>query len=213
MTNSSREKKIKLIIDMEERINNCMRCKKLLKCRRKSSLGKGDLEPEMMLIFEAENNFNQDLDNVIKLRNHIKKGLSIHKIYHSFMVRCQPKACTRASDSNLYGQSYLLDNDNNCKLTARRCDGIAVHPTDEEIISCLPFIIEEIEILQPQYIILFGNRVTDFILKSYGIYDNIEIGKKYNYGKSILYSASDEEIFFNELLKNDAETLASISSE
>ena len=43
----------------------------------------------------------------------------------------------------------------------------------DEIIACMPYLIEEIQILNPKYVLLMGERVSMFVLKSLGYYDGI----------------------------------------
>lgn len=195
MANINREQNIKRIIEMEDRICECQRCTSLIKCVRKPSKGKGDLEPKLILIFEYENDFCRELNNIIGLRDLIKKETDIRQIYHTFMVRCCPKSCTNLPNSSCYFDNKLMDKDNNCKLSRSKCDGIPIPPSNEEIMSCLPFLMEEIEILNPQFVILFGDRVSNFVLKSYGVFDDPEINRKYHVSNKIIISTVKEDLF------------------
>lgn len=174
MVVGSREEKIRHIIEMEDRIVKCQRCKNLSRCVRKPSLGKGELEPELMMVFEYDNHFTSNVNNVINLRNMVKRELNVDKIYHTFLTRCQPKACSTRDSLSCYSEARLLERDNRCMLNGRECEGIPVRPADEEIISCMPFILEEINILQPGYIMLFGFRVAEYMLKSWGVFEKNE---------------------------------------
>jgi len=196
-----REQNIRLIIDMEDRINQCNRCKSLLSCNRKPSMGKGDLEPDIIIIFKYDGVFTRDLDKLIALREIIKSEFGTGKIYHTFMVRCQPKACTVRNNTACYvANNKLIDKDNNCLLTGKPCEGIPIKPSDDDIINCLPFLLEELEILNPKTIILFGERVSEFVLKSYGIYKEPVMGNYYynNTGKLFLTVSSSEEFTHEE---------------
>jgi hypothetical protein len=137
MTKNTREANIRRIIELEDRIGQCRRCQGLMTCVRKPSLGKGDLDPEMVLVFESENVFTADLNNLIELRSRIKKEFGIDKIYHTFMVRCKPKSCSVRQSTNYYVEGKLIDIDSKCLLTGKGCDGIPIRPLTEEIISCL----------------------------------------------------------------------------
>ncbi|MDD3852074.1 MAG: uracil-DNA glycosylase family protein [Syntrophomonadaceae bacterium] len=170
MSLSSRENNIRRIINMEDRVCNCDRCKNVTPCVRKPSLGKGELEPELLLVFESE---SLSREEVLKLRNIIKEGLNIDKIYHTYLVRCQPKVCTSRNNVNHYSFPRLIDNDSNCLLTGQSCSGIPVPSNNDEIIACMPFLIEEIQILNPKYVLLMGDRVSMFVLKSFGYYNHI----------------------------------------
>ncbi len=110
----TREKNIRRIIEMEDRICQCQRCLALIKCLRKPSMGKGELDPEALLVFEYENNFTRDMNNIIEMRNLIKQVFNLEKIYHTFMVRCQPKACTLRQSVNCYGHGKWINKDHTC---------------------------------------------------------------------------------------------------
>lgn len=198
MEKGTREQNIKRIINMEDRIAQCNRCPSLTRCIRKPSLGKGDLEPQVLLVFECENQFTLDLDKVIHLRDSVKKNFSTERVYHTFMVRCQPKACTSRQNTNCYMTSKLLDRENTCLLSNSQCEGIPVKPSSDEVMSCLPFLMEEIEVLKPDYVILFGQRVGEYVLKSYGVFDQVENNKRYEKDSINFLTTGDEKAFTNE---------------
>lgn len=191
----NREQNIRRIIEMEDRICQCQRCPSLVKCLRKPSMGKGELDPQALLIFEYENSYTRDINNIIKLRNIIKQELKLDKVYHTFMVRCQPKACATRQSVTCYGEGKWIDKDYTCLLSNKTCDGIPVKPGNSEIISCLSFLLEEIEILHPTYLLLFGERVSEFVLKSYGIYSNLTTNQRYEYEHMIFLTAVEENEF------------------
>ena len=194
----NREQNIRRIIEMEDRICQCQRCPFLVRCIRKPSMGKGELDPELIMVFEHENNFTSDINNIISIRNSIKKVMKIEKIYHTFLVRCQPKACTNHQSANCYGEGKWIDKDYTCLLSGRYCDGIPVRPGTGEIISCLPFLLEEVEILHPPYLILFGEKVAEFVLKSYGILTSISINQRYEYEDMVFFTSVRENQFKQE---------------
>lgn len=175
MVRGTREDNIRKIIAMEDRILVCERCLELKRCNHRPNLGKGDLEPEAVLVLESPSSFTDNLDNIIKIRQLISKILGIDKIYHTFLVRCQPKACPRIMNISCYGDCKLIDKNNICILNNQLCDGIPFKPTDTQIISCMTNAVEEIDILEPRYVFLFGERVGDFMLKSWGIFTGIKI--------------------------------------
>lgn len=201
MSKGSREQNIRRIIEMEDRICQCQRCTFLIKCVRKPSMGKGELEPDIMLVFEYDNQFTKELENIIELRNQIKHSIKLDKIYHTYMVRCQPKACSLRNSVSCYADKKLLDKEYRCLLSNRQCDGIPINPGSEETISCLPFLLEEIEILHPRYIILFGNKVSEFVLKSYGIFEDIELEKRYRFDDIMFITTVSEDSFETQHLK------------
>lgn len=195
MPKGNREQNIRRIIEMEDRICLCQRCLALVNCVRKPSLGKGDLDPITMLVFESENTYTSNINNIIELRNVIKNETNVQKIYHTFMVRCYPKSCSTMQNTTCYLDSKLLDKDYNCTLSRSRCNGIPIKPRNEEIISCLPFLLEEIEILHPHFIFMFGKRVSEFLLRSYGIFDPVETGNCYKYNDMVLFATVEENEF------------------
>lgn len=189
----TREENIRRIIEMEDRITKCQRCKNLIQCVRKPAAGKGELEPDLMMIFEYDNPFTSNINNIIELRNLIKHEMQIDKIYHSFLVRCQPKACASRGSISCFSDTRLLDKENRCLLHGRECEGIPIMPSSEEIISCLPYLLEEINILGPNYLVLFGIRVGEYVLKSQGIFDIHENRKVYHNGEACLVVIPDWE--------------------
>ncbi len=196
MSAGNREQNIRRVIEMEDRICQCKRCTSLNQCLRKPSMGKGELEPEILIVFEYDSRFTRDINRVINLRNLIRSGLKKEKLYHTFLVRCQPKACAVRHGVSCSGEGKLLDKDNRCVLNGKHCEGIPIKPSIDEIISCLPFLLEELEILRPQTILLFGERTADFVLKSYGVFDTtIAVGNSYEIDGMVFLVCSDEEIF------------------
>lgn len=203
MQKGKREENIRRIISMEDRIVICDRCQAALKCVRKPSLGKGDLEPEAVLIFESHTNYLNDIDNIKLIRNTITEELGIKRIYHTFLVRCQPKACTLLNNTNCYGNSKLIDKDFNCILNNKPCMGVSVPPSDEQIIACLPYAVEETAILKSQYVFLFGTRVAEFMLKSWGKFDEVDYDLPYidKVDDTNVIIVDDEENFDNDYCK------------
>jgi len=200
MSSADRDQIIRSIIKMEERINQCSRCESISSCTVRPSLGKGDLSPAVVMIFECENSFTADTQRIIKLINGVKAGFNIDGVYYTFMVRCHPKAC-----SNQLGNSYMLkgkmlDNNNNCRLSNRSCDGISIKPADKEIMSCLAFLVEELEVLQPDYVILFGGQVSNYVLKAFGWHQPELLDQSYKYDNMTFFSTVEEKDFTREHL-------------
>lgn len=196
-----REKNIELIIELEDRISKCHRCPNLLKCVSKPSTGKGHLQPEVLLVFENDNQFTMDMKKIVALYNLIKKELNVNNIYHTFMVRCQPKVCTIQQNVKHYIPEKCIDKDNTCLINNKPCTGIEVKASSEEIILCLSFLLEEIEILQPKILILFGDRVAEFLLKSYGIYDYRTINQFFKYQQKKILITVEESKFKSSICK------------
>lgn len=169
MDNNRGEKNIKGIIKLETRIAQCSRCYGLSKCTNKPSLGKGDLEPEALIVFESESDKTRDINWIVALRNVIQKSLAVGTIYHTFLVRCQPKFCPLDHINTCILERKLLNPQGICTLTNQPCNGIPAQPLNEHIINCLNFLMEEIEIMRPRYVVLYGQRVSDFVLRAHGI--------------------------------------------
>lgn len=198
MEKGAREQNIKRIINMEDRIVKCNRCPLLTRCIRRPSLGKGDLEPQVLLVFECDNQFTMNREAIIKLRDMIKKYLNTERVYYTFMARCQPKACAIRENANCFMSNKLIDKDYKCLLTNLTCEGISVKPSVDTIINCLPFLMEEIKILHPNHVILFGNRVSDYVLKSCGLFYKAEVNTDFKYEGSHFMISVEETQFTEE---------------
>ncbi len=209
MEKGTREQNIKRIINMEDRIAQCNRCPSLTRCIRKPSLGKGDLEPQVLLIFECENQFTMDLDKVIHLRDTVKKSFSTERVYHTFMVRCQPKSCVSRQNTNCYMANKLLDKEYVCLLNNRPCEGIPIKPSGDEVMNCLPFLLEEVKVLKPDYVIMFGNRVSDYVLKSCGIFDAVDNNHTYEYEGIKFLPTVEEKLFTTDELTQISKVIQS----
>jgi uracil-DNA glycosylase len=195
MEKCTREQNIKRIINMEDRVVKCNRCPSLTRCSRRPSLGKGDLEPQLLMVFEYDNQFTTNKDEIIRLRDMIKKHLMTERVYYTFMARCQPKACAIRQNVNCYMSNKLIDKDYSCLLSNLHCEGIPVKPSVDTLMNCLPFLMEEIEILHPDHVVLFGNRVGDYVQKSCGIFEKAEVNNAFQYEGSH-YMISVEETHF-----------------
>jgi len=205
MDTKGREQQIKLIIKLEERIGWCRRCPALIKCTGRPSLGKGDLEPEVLLVFECECDQTLDIKWVIELRNTIRKYFGVDRIYHTFMVRCHPKSCVSKQGNNFCLTGKLLNQNSICLLSDQLCDGIPIKPSSEEIINCMYYLMEEIAILRPQYTILFGSRVEDFVLKSFGIFDSDTNQQVHKFETTTLLTTVENKLYRAEDIKRLAE--------
>lgn len=195
MSKGNREQVIRRIINMEDRISNCQRCGAVIRCIRKPSLGKGDLEPDLLMVLESDNQYSRDINRMIELRNLIKTGLGFEKIYHTYLVRCQPKACPMQNNTNCFSQRKLLDKDYHCLLTEKACEGIPIYPSCDSIIACLSFLMEEISILNPKYIVLFGQRVSEYVLRAYGFFEKPVVNHIYRFNGHTIIPSVDEVHF------------------
>jgi uracil-DNA glycosylase len=195
METYDREHRIKSIIKLEERVGLCKRCSALVKCTNKPSLGRGDLEPQVLLVFECESACTRNNDWIIQLRNSIKQHFHVDRVYHTYLVRCQPKACPSTHGLGCCLTTRLLDRNNACLLTNQFCTGIPIKPNDEEILNCLTYLVEEITILQPAYVMLLGRRVSDFVLKTLGRFEADADMPSFFYEDTIFLPAAAADTF------------------
>lgn len=209
MVSGRREDNIRRIIDLEDRISACRRCPEPLPCVRSPIMGKGELEPDIMIVFECENQYARDLERVIELRRLVKAQFKLERIYHTFMIRCTPKACSSRHSAFCYTDSKLLDRDHYCILTEQPCMGLPVPPDTNQIINCLSYLIEEIDILRPRYVLLLGERVCEYVLKCYGIFTSPSPGQSFSVNHMQLLTAVSEQLFSNE---DCCKLLASLSA-
>lgn len=208
LVNGLREENIRRIIDLEDRISACRRCPEQLHCVRRPAMGKGDLNPDIMVVFESETQYTIDLEKVIELRTLLKSSFGVERIYHTYMMRCAPKACSTRHSVCCYTQSKLLDKDYHCILTEQPCNGLAVKPDTSQIINCLAYLVEEIDILAPRYVFLMGERVSEFVLKCYGIFDSFSPGQFF-FSNQHHFIVAPNELSFNQ---EDLRTMASAFS-
>ena len=152
------EQHIKRIMYMEARISACQRCSSSHRCFSQPSLGKGNLTPEILLVFLSAGNQQSENNDYIEIRQMLKKELATESIYHTFMARCQPLVCVHIEDL----EDMLIKNtafhESMCRFKGEDCPGVPVIPAGTQITACLPYLMEEINILVPQTIILFGKR-------------------------------------------------------
>ncbi len=209
MDANRREMNIKGLIRLEGRIAECRRCPSLLQCTSKPSLGKGDLVPQVVIVFECGDDRSYDIDWIVEIRNGVQKYFSVDTVYHTFMVRCQPKACPMGAGIPCQVNNSLLDTQNKCRLTSQPCIGIPVKPDDEAVLNCLGYVIEELHIFQPRYVIMFGRRVSEFILKSLGMLESIQDRLVFEHESTTFLSLLDDQYFRPEQLKDLATLLDS----
>jgi uracil-DNA glycosylase len=103
----------------------------------------------------------------------------------------------------------LMDRHDICLLTGQPCDGVALKPTNESILNCLTFLLEEIGVLHPPRVILMGARVTEFVLKAFGLQDPTFDEPVYKLGESLFIPSSAEY----ELGASELEALAAASQQ
>ncbi len=197
-----REQNIKSIIKLENRIIKCRRCPGPLKCISKPAMGKGDLVPEAIIVFECENTNTRQLEWIVELRNAVQKYFNVEAAYHTFMVRCQPKACPLGDAIPCRITNPLLGSNDICRLSNQYCSGTPIKPTDESVVNCLNYLIEELDIFQPRYVLLFGKRVTEFIFRAYGILESIQDRLVFYHEGTTYLSIINDQSFRAEDIKN-----------
>lgn len=201
MDTNSRNEHIKSIIKLENRVADCNRCPSLLRCSNRPALGKGDLEPDVFMVFGSETSYNRDSSWLIGLRSQLREQLKVRGIYHSFLVRCHTKTCTQFQNNSFCLTDNLLDRNDMCLLTGQICNAMHIQPSNDTIINCLTYLMEEIDILNPAYLILFGERVSDFVLKACGYHDNQSIVNNRDGGPLIISTLKEEYFDLAEMQK------------
>lgn len=195
---------INQLIAMENRIAKCKRCASKSRCLSKPSLGKGDLKPELLMVFQSAGCRHQEINNYMEIRQMLKKELALERIYHTFLVRCQPKVCLHIDNIGGIVSNNSAYFGNTCPFDLPECEGVSIVPTDENITFCLPYLLEEIDILAPGTIILFGKRTAEYGLKAVGILEEPSMPGFYEISGRRIYTTKEENIFTVE----DAKKLA-----
>lgn len=173
MRRSTRDKIISRIVKMESRISQCNRCKGIKTCSPGLSFGRGDVEADILVVFLRDSEFTRSRDMILNMRAAISEISGGKSVYHTFMVRCQPRMCSRRWGKDVLFEGTLIDNNQVCLLTQDRCDGMLIEPSDHEIMNCLHYLLEEIEIIAPQVIISCGERTSQYLFKAFGMLDPI----------------------------------------
>lgn len=180
--------RIKRIVKMEEKILACERCSQLKACSFKPSLGKGDLNPHIMIVFPSESDFTSERSNLAQFKDQLKERFgSDLKVYYSYMVRCQPRLCGLKKEREYLVNGKYVTANSSCILNGSTCEGRYVQPGDEEALCCTHYLLEEIDILEPRVIITLGEKSTNIIFKSFGIFAPLE--KKWDETCHRLYEA------------------------
>jgi len=198
MKKTTHELLVKRIIQMEARINACKRCSSAHHCFNTPSMGKGDLTPEILLVFQSQGNRRPEMNNYIEIRQMLKKEFDQERIYHTFLVRCQPQACFHIDDTEDMLVRHKAFYKKECQFNEPDCPGIPILPTSKEVVSCLPYLIEEIDILAPNTVILFGKRTAEFVLKAKGVLEEPMIPGFYKYNNRCIFTTVEENLFTRE---------------
>ncbi|MGE5416908.1 MAG: uracil-DNA glycosylase family protein [Acidobacteriota bacterium] len=168
----AREKVIGRIVKMESRISSCNRCQGIRVCSPKASFGRGDVQASVMVIFPRENEFSRSREKIAQMRETLADlAGEDRKVYHTYMIRCQPRSCHRRKGTDKLFDGTLIDSSSNCILINAPCDGQVIEPDDQEAMNCLIFLLEEIEIIMPEVIITLGERVYQYLFRALNILD------------------------------------------
>lgn len=189
MVTSVKGKIISRIVKMEERINKCIRCGEVRTCCPRPSTGKGDVEADILLVIASEGEVT-DRSDLPRMRQAISAlaggGVGV---YHSFIVRCQPRICNRRKNQAVLFDGALINSEGRCLLTRKSCDVIPAEPDDQQIMNCLHFLLEEIEILMPKMIITVGETAYQYVFRAFGIFDPFQ--KPFADVRNRLFSSSE----------------------
>lgn len=180
--------RIRRIVKMEERILACGRCGQLKACSLKPSLGKGDLNPHILIVFASENNFTRDRSNLAQFKDKLRERFGDDiKVYYTYLVRCQPKLCRLKKEREyLVNGKYIMASEV-CILSGNECEGSYVEPNMDEMLACVHYLLEEIDILEPKVIVTIGEKTCNVVFKTFGIFAPLE--KKWNDTVDRLYEA------------------------
>lgn len=174
---------------MEERINKCNRCKDVRTCCYRPSTGKGDVEADILLVFASENEV-PDRSELSRIRHEVSAMAGEgSRVYHTYMVRCQPRICNRRKNQAVLFDGVLINPEGRCMLTREQCDALPVEPDDQQTMNCLHFLLEEIEILAPELIITIGERAYQYVFRAFGIFDPFQ--KSFADVKNRLFRSSE----------------------
>ncbi|MGE5380714.1 MAG: hypothetical protein ACM3NT_06555 [Methylocystaceae bacterium] len=167
--------RIKRIVKMEEKILACERCLELKACSLKPSLGKGDLNPHIMIVFPSENEYTSERSNLAQFKDQLKERFGSElKVYYSYVVRCQPKLCRLKKEREYLVNGKYVAANSSCILNGGSCEGQFIHPGDEETLCCVHYLLEEIDILEPRVIVTMGEKSSNIVFKSFGIFAPLE---------------------------------------
>lgn len=185
----TRESVISRIVKMEEQVNSCNRCREIRTCSLKPSVGRGDLDGKILVIFPTENDFSRDRNLVAKMRQDISVMAGLENgVYHTYLVRCHPKMCSRRQENRVLFDGALINSDSVCLLTGQGCDAHSIEPSDQYCMNCLRFLLEEIEILAPSVIITIGEGTYQYVFRAFGLLDPFQ--RSFNDNKNKLYRSN-----------------------
>ncbi|MGE5371853.1 MAG: uracil-DNA glycosylase family protein [Solirubrobacterales bacterium] len=153
-------------------MKTCSRCTEAFTCAHKPAVGRGDMEPQVIVVFHTRNQFSRDPDRILEMRRTIRELYEIERgIYHTYLVRCQAVVCSKRKSKGALLEGIVINEDNTCLFTGALCDGVELEPDDNDATNCIRFLLEEVAILQPQIIIGVGETVSRYLFQAYGLLD------------------------------------------
>lgn len=188
MNDYLRQGLIKSIIDLENRIRHCERCFPISNYPSNPSMGKGDLRAQLMMVFKKENNLTKDINKLKLLRNLLSAQLNIAGIYHSYMVRCS------VNNKKLNLDTKDISPINHGSYCGPK-DGIIMTNENDILITCLSYLLEEVSILKPEIVLLFGQETWEPFLKACGFYFSIGVNQVYIYDNVKYITTVNEQDF------------------
>lgn len=132
----------------EQKIKNCKKCS-LWRTRKNPVYGEGPLNAEIMFIGEAPG-FNEDLQG------------------KPFVGRAGKIFDELLNSIGLKREEIYITNILKCRPPENR------NPAQEEIKACSPYLDKQIEIIKPKIICCLGNFATDYVMKKFGLGDEIK---------------------------------------
>ena len=134
--------------ELEQQIKNCEKCD-LWKTRTNSVIGEGSLDAPLMFIGEAPG-FNED-----------KQGKPFvgqaGKVFDELLNSC-----------GLKREEIYITNILKCRPPKNR------NPSENEIKSCSFYLDKQIEIIKPKIICCLGNFATEFVMKKFNLYKELQ---------------------------------------
>jgi len=139
--------KQKKLDDLQHKASKCIKCR-LATTRNSVVFGEGSADADVMFIGEGPGK-NEDLQGRPfvgrageLLTRIIEDGMKIlrENVYIANIVKCRPTI------------NLLMDKDR--------------PPDSDEVAECSPYLIEQIQIIQPKVIVTLGNPATKFLLKT-----------------------------------------------
>ena len=140
--------KTQLLNELKKEVEKCWRCP-LYRTRTKVVFGTGSVNAKLMIISEAPGRWED-----IKGEPFVgRAGKILDELLESIGIKRE----------DVYVANILK-----CRPPQNR------NPQKEEIEACTPFLLKQIEIIQPEVICTLGNYSTAFIMEKYGLGEKVQ---------------------------------------